>query len=171
MSRLTNILRIVQRAGNAAERIAKKRLAVRRKGNAPMNTFGLLSDSITFKLKANGHLAQLTLESFEEGLALNDGFGKNIPYTRGSGAKKPSMYIHSLAIWAAKKFYAGNYKAGLRAAFAIANKQKQEKTAPKHPGWMDEIREKIDKEINAILSLDTMTAVHADVMKKLNIKI
>ena len=71
MGSLSNILRLVRRAGEEAEKMAKKQLSVRRKGNRfPMNTYGLLSDSIEFKLKAKGHLANLTLESFEEGLLL-----------------------------------------------------------------------------------------------------
>tara|TARA_B110000285_G_scaffold224908_1_gene282388 strand:+ start:5534 stop:6067 length:534 start_codon:yes stop_codon:yes gene_type:complete len=177
MGSLSNILRLVRRAGEQAEKMAKKQLSIRRKGNRfPMNTYGLLSDSIEFKLKTKGHLANLTLESFEEGLLLNDGI-IDVPYTKGSGAKT-SQYIHGLAVWAAKKFYGGNYKQGLRAAFRIAKTQKTNlganssfAQAPANPGWMDEIRDKIDRELNEILTIDTMIAVNLDVMSALNKKI
>lgn len=170
MSRLTNIMRLVRNSGEAAERIAKKRLTIRRKGNLPMNTFGLLSDSIKFQLEVVLGMANLSLVSFEEGLKLNDGFD-DIPF-RGKGAgSKDSQYIQQLAVWAAKKFYGGNYKKGLKAAFAIAIKQKNERKAPKNPGWVDEIREDIDKEVNNILTRDTAQAITAQAMASLNMKI
>lgn len=170
MGRLSNILKLVQRSGQAAERIAKKRLTVRRKGNSPMNTFGLLSDSITFHIKENNGLANLTLESFEEGLILNDGY-TDVPFRGKAGNYTDSQYITQLAIWAAKKFYGGNYKKGLKAAFAIAKTQKANNSGVKHPGWMDEVKEKIDDKINEILTQDTILAIQADTMAKLNLTI
>lgn len=168
MARITNILGLVQRAGKAAEVMAKKQLEKRRATNKrKMNTFGLLSDSISFRLIAEGFLAKLTLESFDEGKILDDGFS-DIPFRgRGKGAKF-SFYIDQLAVWAAKKFYSGNYELGLRAAFAIAKRQEKYKSAPKNPGWMKEIKEEIDKEINIILTADTISAIDTDIMTVLN---
>jgi hypothetical protein len=177
---ITNILRLVQRSGRTAERVAKKQLSKRRKNptgsgkNLPMNTFGILSDSISFKLKIEGMMALLTLESADEGLLLDKGF-TDIPFTppksKKAGSKKRSFYIHSLAIWAARKFYGGNYKAGLKAAFAIAHKQKADGAAPANPGWIKEIKDDLDKELNVQMALDTMTAINLDIESILNRKI
>ena len=167
MGSLSNILRLVRRAGEEAEKMAKKQLSVRRKGNRfPMNTYGLLSDSIEFKLKAKGHLANLTLESFEEGLLLNDGI-IDVPYSKGSGAKT-SQYIHGLAVWAAKKFYGGNYKQGLKAAFRIANTQKKNMKAPMNLGWVQEIVRELDKELVEYMRSQVMMAINIDAHKALH---
>ena len=179
MAVMTNILRLVQRSGRIAKSIAKKQLSKSRSNptggkSAPMNTTGSLSESIDFKLKVQGMMALLTLESADEGLLLDKGF-TNIPFTppksKKSGSKKRSAYIHNLAIWAARKFYGGDYKAGLKAAFAIAHKQKADNAAPANPGWIKEIKDDLDKEIHTALSMDTIMAVNLDIESILNRKI
>jgi len=170
---ITNIQMLLNRSGMIAKRVAKKQLAKSRNGMLPMDTWGTLSESLEFKIKVEGMIALLTLEGVDYGFILDKGIKKRnkIPYTRGSQSKKPSAYIHGLALWAAKKFYSGNYKAGLRAAFAIANKQKQDSSAPSNKGWVEEVKNKIDNKINTALATDTIRAINMDVESMLNRKI
>jgi hypothetical protein len=173
MARITNILSIVRRAGLKAEQMARKQLSKKRGQSLPMNTFGLLSDSIRFKLDSDGFLANLTLQSYEEGKILDEGFS-NIPFTPPQGKTKTgkkSWYIHSLAVWAAKKYHGGNYKQGLRHAFAIAQKQKQEGKSPANKGWISEIKDEMDRELTEILGVDTFSAIEMDVNRILNVTI
>ena len=175
---ITNILRLIQRSGIIAEKTAKKQLKKFRSSEggkqSAMNSSGELSESIKFKLEVEGMMAKLTLESLDYGKILDDGFTK-IPFTpptsKKAGSKKRSVYIHNLALWAARKFYGGNYKAGLKAAFAIAHKQKKESKAPANPGWIKEIKDDLDAKLHAQMSLDTMAAVTMDVESILNKKI
>ena len=167
---ITNIQKLLDRSGMIAKRVAKKQLSKSRGGMSPMNTWGTLGESLEFKIKVEGMIALLTLEGADYGSILDKGTNK-IPYTRGSGSKKPSAYIHGLALWATKKFYSGDYEAGLRAAFAIANKQKKDAAAPSNKGWIEEIKDELDNKIDIRLASDTMTAINMDVMSILNIKI
>lgn len=170
---ITNIQKLLDRSGMIAKRVAKKQLSKSRGGMLPMNTWGTLGESLEFKIKVEGMIALLTLEGADYGSILDKGIDKKgkIPYTRGSGSKKPSAYIHGLALWATKKFYSGDYKAGLKAAFAIANKQKKDATAPANKGWIEEVKDELDNKINMALATDTITAINMDVMSILNIKI
>jgi len=172
MARITDILGLVSRAGNKAESMARKQLSKRRGTNKlPMNTFGALSDSVNFKLeaKAFGNI-NLTLQSNDEGSILDQGFSE-IPFTPPQGKTKTgkkSWYIHNLAIWAAKKYHGGNYKMGLRHAFAIAQKQKQKGMSPESKGWISEIKDEMDRELTNILTRDTFIAIEMDVNRVLH---
>lgn len=170
---ITNIQMLLNRSGAIAKRVAKKQLSKSRNGMLPMDTWGTLSESLEFKIQVEGMIAKLTLEGADYGVILDKGINKKnkIPYSRGSGNKKPSAYIHGLALWATKKFYSGDYNKGLKAAFAIANKQKQDSKAPANKGWIEEVKNKIDNKIDIALATDTMRAINMDVESILNRKI
>lgn len=177
---ITNILGMIQRSGKIAVNLAKKQLSKSRSNptsegkSLPMNTTGSLMESIEFKLKTEGMLAAMTIEAADEGLLLDQGF-TNIPFTppksKKGGSKKRSLYITNLAMWAAKKYTGGNWKAALKIAFAIAHKQKADGAAPANPGWIKEIKDDLDNRLNLQMGLDTMIAVNLDVESILNRKI
>jgi len=175
MAATSNILGIVQRSGEIAKKIAKKQLEKNRGGALEMNTFGTLQESIDVKLNIEGMFLELELESADYGLLLDKGF-KNIPFTKPKSkkatTKKPSQYILGLTKWVAKKYGLGNnWKLATKIAFAIAHKQKDDGKAPANPGWIEEIKDDLNNQLNTQMTLDTMAAINTDVMRILNITI
>ena len=86
---------------------------------------GSLAQSIEYETKKAANSISLVYSFNNYGLALNDGIKPaNIPYRRGSGAKK-SKYIEGLKRWVKLKFGYSRQRAE-RVAFAIASKQKKQ---------------------------------------------
>jgi len=155
---------VLNNVAKAVIRKLQSQLTINRGGGMPMNTTGILSRSI----KASGDfgtMAEVEIVSEEYGSYLDKGIG-NIPYTSGSGAKT-SNYILGLKKWAMAKFGMSPKKA-LQMAFMIAKTQKNRGSAPAKPGWIEEIKEEIDKKTNEILRSQVFAAIQMDVNTILN---
>jgi|TARA_R110002074_G_scaffold1973_3_gene11879 hypothetical protein len=171
MARLDNIESVIKNVGVAAERVLRKQLSIVRGGSGKrMNSkTKSLSKSLKSKIVKLGSSILLVVEGNKYGRILDKGFN-NIPYTRGSkqGKKPGSSYIKGLARWAAKKYTGGDYKKALQMAFAIANKQKNEASAPANPGWIENVRGMIDNDVSSAFSEKINNAIEIDTMKILN---
>lgn len=85
---------------------------------------GKLSDSITYNIELVSTAIIATMYMEDYGIPVDTGVpAANIPYTRGSGAAS-SQYIQKLIGWWQRKGLGD--KEAKRAAFATANKHKQE---------------------------------------------
>lgn len=176
MSRLSNIDSLVKGAGKIAEKKIRKQLnIIRTKGGNPntkrMTTSGDLSSSLKSEVTNAGSSRMTVVVTTEHkyGLFLDRGIN-DIPFSKGSGegAKPGSAYIRGLAAWAAKKFYRGDYKQGLKAAFRIANTQKKNMKAPMNLGWVQEIVRELDKELVEYMRSQVMMAINIDAHKALH---
>jgi len=149
-----------------SERVIEKlrrQLALSRKGNEPMNTTNRLSNSLK-AIGEPGLLCDIEIEGEDYGAVLDKGIS-NIPFSwtyTGSGAGN-SEYIKGLARWAAIKFYGGNYKKGLQAAFRIAKTQKVDASAPSKPGWVKEIKNDLNKEVGQDLHNTVFATIELDI--------
>ena len=183
MARLSNILSVVKGAGKIAEKKIRKQLTIVRPGSERrMSTFLALSKSLKSQVVGAGNRITLVVTSEHRyGAILDKGTPEHrIPYSPGSGvgANPGSKYIKNLALWAAKKFYGGNYKLGLKAAFRIARKQKgitkQTYTntgSPANPGWIESIKKDLDDSVSEYMRLNVMIAIQKDSHRILNRKI
>jgi hypothetical protein len=176
MSRLSNIETLVKGAGKIAEKKLRKQLnIIRTKGDSPnrkrMTTSGDLSSSLKSEVVNSGgnRMTVVVTTEHKYGLFLDRGIS-DVPYSKGSGegSKPGSAYIKGLASWAAKKFYGGDYKKGLKAAFRIAAKQKKEMKAPMNLGWVQEIVRELDNELVEYMRSQIMMAITIDVHKALH---
>ena len=145
----------------------QRQLASDRRGGVMMTT-GFLSKSI----KAEGDfgvVSNVEIVSEDYGAYLNKGI-KNVPFSfSGAGPEPGSPYIHGLVRWlGVKKGIFG--KEALRAAFKIARVQKKE-GAPKEPGWVDEIKDELDKKVEKDMGSRIFTAIELDVFTTLHITI
>ena len=138
-----------------------------RKGSMPMNTTGLLSQSIK-NTGTKGILSEIDIQSNQYGSYLDKGI-KNVPYTQGSRAGV-SQYILGLQRWAMIKFGL-NAKKALQMAFAIAKTQKIKGSAPDNPGWIEEIKGELDRQVARDLNELVFASIQMDVNKTLNITI
>ena len=142
----------------------QQQLTINRGSGMPMNTTEILSKSI----KASGDfgtMAEVEIVSEEYGVYLDKGIG-NIPYTQGSG-EKTSNYILGLKKWAMVKFGMSPKKA-LQMAFMVAKTQKNRGSAPAKPGWIEEIKDELDRKVDQTLHSQVFTAIQMDVNIILN---
>lgn len=161
----------------AAKKVIERlqsQLMIKRSGMSPMNTTGVLKESIKFTSEP-GLISSVEIKSEDYGAHLDKGI-INVPYQRGSGAGQ-SNYIKGLQRWAKIKFGLNSKKA-LQMAFAIANTQKKSlgngsffNQAPANPGWIDEIKDELDKDAAERIHETVFTAIQVDVFSTLNIKI
>ena len=156
--------------------ILQSQLEKSRSGQMPMNTFGVLSKSLKGGT-SEGIISSIEIQSEDYGLYLDKGI-PDVPYSPGSGEKKPSAYIgdetKGLMRWVTKKFGV----TGLRAkkiAFMIAKSQKRgigvgtvSTSAPSNPGWVHDIKDELDKKVKQKLHDYTFVAIQEDVFRILN---
>ena len=172
MGAISRIEKTLQTAGNIAEKKLRNQLKIVRAGNEKrMSTTHQLSKSLKseFVETGGGRMTLVVTTTHGYGKILDDGFNPlKVPFTPGTKAGD-SAYIDGLARWAAKKFYGGNYKKGLKAAFRIARTQKgivseggNYEGAPKAPGWVKEIIKDIDKELVEYMTQNVMIAIQKD---------
>jgi hypothetical protein len=152
----------------------QKQLMIKRSGMSPMNTTGTLKESIKAVVEP-GFLSEVEITSEDYGLYLNKGI-PNVPYTRGSGGGH-SQYILGLKKWCMIKFGLSSKKA-LQMAFAVANTQKKSlggnasfTQAPANPGWVDDIKNELDREAGNSIHNTLFAAIQLDVYTTLNITI
>jgi len=145
--------------------ILQNQLAKSRGGQMPMNTFETLSKSIKAEI-SGGALSDIEIQSEDYGAYLNKGI-IDVPFSPGSGDKKPSAYISGLTRWVTKKYRVGGLKAK-KIAFAIANSQKKNPPAPSNPGWIDDIQDELDRKVKQKLHDYTFYAIQSDVIRILN---
>ena len=176
MSRLSSIDNLVKGAGKIAEKRIRKQLnIIRTKGGDPstkrMTTSGDLSKSLKSEVTNAGgnRITVVVTTEHKYGLFLDRGIN-DVPFSKGSGegGKPGSAYIRGLAAWAAKKFYKGDYKKGLKAAFRIAATQKQKNKAPMNLGWVQEIVRQLDNELVEYMRSQVMMAVNIDAHRALH---
>lgn len=152
--------------------ILQGELAKSRDGQMPMNTSKKLSNSIKAEI-SGGALSDIEIQSEDYGAYLNKGI-PDVPFSPGSGEKKPSEYIKGLTRWVTMKFGVGGIKAK-KIAFAIANSQKRSiggnavsTSAPSNPGWIDDIQDELDRKVKQKLHDYTFYAIQSDVIRILN---
>lgn len=145
--------------------ILQGELAKSRDGQMPMNTSKKLSNSIKAEI-SGGALSDIEIQSEDYGAYLNKGI-PDVPFSPGSGEKKPSEYIKGLTRWVTMKFGVGGIKAK-KIAFAIANSQKNNPPAPSNPGWIDDIQDELDRKVKQKLHDYTFYAIQSDVIRILN---
>jgi hypothetical protein len=175
MSRISNIAAVIKGAGDFAEKALRKQLSIVRAGSTKrMSTFLTLSKSLKSEVVDRGNRITVVVTSphkYAKTVLEDGGVKVDVPFSPGSGlgAENPSEYITGLALWAAQKFYGGNYQAGLKAAFRIARKQKGlTKTTytntgnPANPGWISEIKNDLDKNLVNYMRSNVMTAIKID---------
>lgn len=167
----SHISRINQIVSDSVISKIRQQLEIIRAGNTqPMNTTSRLSKSITAE-EQDGWISDVEIKAEDYGSFLDTGIlGANVPFTAGSGAPPSSAYIQNLAVWAAQKFYGGNYQQGLKAAFAIAKTQKKN-GAPANKGWIEEIKNELEDIINKQYDINVYKAIELDVNRILNITI
>jgi len=144
----------------------RRQLAISRKGNEPMNTTNRLSNSLK-SIGEGGLLSDIEITAEDYGSILDKGTSKSLFEWSGRGAEPGSPYIHGLVAWlGAKKGLFG--KPALQAAFRIARVQKANAQAPKNPGWVEEIKNELNKEVSQDLHDTVFTAIQLDVNTILN---
>jgi hypothetical protein len=177
MGAISRIETTIKRAGHIAEKKLRNQLKIVRPGNTKrMSTTHQLSRSLKseFVETGGGRMTLVVTTPHKYAKILDDGYNAlKVPYSPGTKAGE-SDYITGLAQWAAKKFYGGNLKKGLKAAFKIARTQKgiaasgNYDGAPAAPGWVKEIIKDIDKELVEYLTQNVMIAIQKDAHRILN---
>lgn len=175
MGAISRIESTIKKAGIKAEKRIRRQLNIVRVGNTRrMNTYGMLSKTIQNSFNDVNGRTTIVVTSAKYGRILDKGVDPlKVPYSVGTKAGE-SEYITGLALWAAKKFYRGDYKMGLKAAFRIAKTQKgiAEKSkyegSPKAPGWIEEIIKDLDKELVEFLHNNIGIAIAKDAHRILN---
>ena len=177
MGAISRIETTIKRAGHIAEKKIRNQLKIVRPGNSKrMSSTHQLSKSLKseFVDAGGGRMTLVVTTPHRYGKILDDGFNSlKVPYTPGTKAGE-SEYITGLAQWAARKFYGGDLKKGLKAAFRIAKTQKgiagsgNYEGAPKAPGYIKEIKKDIDKETVEYLKKNVMIAIQKDAHRILN---
>lgn len=160
------------------EKKFKQQLNRKRSGSSfPMNTTGSLQNSIKSSVIESNGFETLTLEALWYGQTLNDGYKTPIDLQSGRGSQPGSGYINGLTQWLMNK-KGLSYKAANKMAFAIANSKADANSknpggsfSPSNKGWIDEIKEDVDKEINNLIFAETQLTVQEKVDSVLNITI
>lgn len=158
-------------AGRRAIRLFKKQINRKRPGSKfKMQTSGRLRQSLNVKTG----LDELEVRGVFYGDQLNKGqdFSTVFNFTgRGDGDVNPNPYITNLVRWLGdKKGLQG--KAALKAAFAIArSKIKKGENTPKNKGWVDEIKDNVDKEVSKVFATQSNAVASKEIHKILNITI
>ena len=165
---------IIDEAAKSVIEKLKTQLMIKRGGMSPMNTTGVLRQSIK-AVAEPGFLSEVEIKSEDYGLYLDKGV-IDVPYTRGSGGGS-SRYILGLQKWAMIKFGLSSKKA-MQMAFAVANTQKKSlggnaafTQSPANPGWVDDIKNDLDKEASKSIHNTVFAAIQLDVYTTLNITI
>jgi hypothetical protein len=169
---------IINQIQGVIEKRFKQQLNRKRSGSRfPMNYTGSLQNSIKSTVIESNGFEILTLEALWYGQRLNDGYKTEINLQSGKGANPGSGYINGLTDWLMTK-KGLSFKAAKKMAFAIANSKADANSknpgvsfSPSNRGWIDEIKEDVDKEINNIIFAETQQTVQQKVDSVLNITI
>ncbi len=142
-----------------------------RGGNADKHdTFGTSKESIEASTPVmTASTLTWDFKAADSAIRLNTG-GSNkmgipptdVPYGdfRAPGGK--SAYISALKRWVKKK-YGLSGEAGRRVAFAIAQAASNRGRTVKHPGWFDEIEEKVFRQIMADIQALLMVEINTEI--------
>tara|TARA_R110000824_G_scaffold72595_2_gene185183 strand:- start:9027 stop:9536 length:510 start_codon:yes stop_codon:yes gene_type:complete len=163
---------ILNQAGDKAlNRFVRQLSKIRTGSTMKMSTTGNLANSLRVVISNLGGFTQLEIKGAEYGLTLNT--AKPTPFSWSGLGKEgvKSYYILGLLRWLKhKKGLTG--RPALQAAFRIAKTaREQATTTPQNPGWIKEIKQHVDRDINEHLSLKTKFEVSNSVHKTLNINI
>lgn len=142
-----------------------------RSGNRlPHNTTKKTASSIKAKMpEVVGTSIEWDFMSNDAAVRLNNGGslktkGSSGVAWSGKGGGGQSAYIGALMKWAKSKYPSLSEREVKRMAFAVAGAAKDRGRTVKSPGWLDEIKQELDRQISQELN----KSIRAVVNKKLN---
>lgn len=168
---LQEIAQILSNSAGKPLNIMKRALTQKiRSGNKlPQSTTGKTASSITSEQpKALAGSIEWEFKSNEAAVRLNNGGSlktkgsSEVAYS-GKGGGGKSNYIGALIKWAKDK-YGLDDNAAKRMAFAVAASAKERGRTVKSPGWLDDAKREIDRQINS----DLLSAIALVVNQRIN---
>lgn len=174
---LNKVAQILSSSADRPIGVMKKALNTKiRSGNKfPQTRTGQTAKSINAQPPAVvGGFIEWTFKSNAAAVRLNNGGSlktkgaSGVPFS-GIGGGGQSEYIGALITWSKKKFQLSDADAK-RMAFRVANAAKENGRTVKSPGWLDDAKAEIEKQITKDLKAAIALVVNQTINRALNVR-